>query len=170
MTHYQALKALFPLNIEGVFDQDILVEGQVLDNLYTLLESITLEISPTTAVHTLDRWEAEFGIVPDSSVSASVRRGAVKARIREKANIKKGTLSRDVFINIADAMEYSVTIEEAPGMFRAGISRAGDRVYSSQLLWIWTVVVHGASEAPELEAVITDIAPPYSRVVFRYEP
>lgn len=169
MTHYQALKALFPLNVEGVFDQDVLVEGQVLDSLYALLESITLEISPTTAVHTLDRWEAEYGIIPDSSVSPSVRRGVVKARMREKANIKKGTLSRDVFINIADAMGYSVTIEEAPGMFRAGISRAGDRVYSSQLLWVWTVVVHSVSVAPELEAVITDIAPPYSKVLFRYE-
>lgn len=168
--HYAVLKSLFPLNLEGASDHEMLVEGQVLDAVYDMLESITLEISPTTAVHTLDRWEAEFGIFSDSSVSTSVRRGIVKARMREKAFLKKGTLSRDVFINIADAMEYSVTIEEAPEMFRAGISRAGDRVYSSQLLWIWTIVVHGVSEAPELEAVITDIAPPYSRVVFRYEP
>lgn len=169
MIHYQALKSLFPISLEGISNADMQVEGQVLDAIYDLLESITLEISPSTAIHTLDRWEREYGITPNPALSISARRGIIKARIREKANLKKGSLSRDVFINIADAMGYIVTIEESPATFRAGISRAGDRVYSAQLLWVWTVVIHNATEAPNLEAVIREIAPPYSRVEFRYE-
>jgi uncharacterized protein YmfQ (DUF2313 family) len=169
MNHYNSMKKLFPLSVGGVFDVHLEIKGHHLDSALAIVESIAAEASPSTAVHTLDRWEREYGILSDSGVDTSVRRGIIKSRMREKSSSNRGSLSRDIFIRIADALGYTITIEESAELFRAGISRAGDMVFAAGQLWVWTVVVHGYLSAPDLEAVLSDIAPPYSLLQFRFE-
>jgi uncharacterized protein YmfQ (DUF2313 family) len=166
MNHYTAIKKLFPLDLGPISDSDMQIEGALLDAAMQTMQSVLDEMSPSTAVQTLTRWENEFGI--KTGIDITQRRNAIIAKMRERATLKKGGLRRGIYIAIADAMGYDIAIIEAPSVFRAGISKAGDPVYSKSKLWVWTVIVNNASSASNLEALFNDIKPPYSRIEFQY--
>lgn len=165
--HYDVLKKLFPIDLGELADEDMKIEGQIFDNVNNALHSVLLEISPSTAVKTLGRWEKEFGVIPKTTNEAQ-RRNTVKARMRELASSSNGSLRKALFISIAEALGYTIEIHEAGPLFRAGISKAGDRVYSTVSIWIVTVVVMGVSGADDLEELFNDIFPPYIKIEFEY--
>ncbi|HEX2958920.1 MAG TPA: putative phage tail protein [Chitinispirillaceae bacterium] len=163
------MKKLMPVDLGPLHDSLLKAKGSVLDAALSVLNSVVLEISPGTAVHTLERWERSYGIVPNNSISSAVRIGTVRARMREKANNKTGTLCKDVYVNIAAALGYEVEIIEASAPFRAGISKAGDPVTEIGELWNVTIVVNNATSAPALETLFNEIFPPYLALTFEYE-
>jgi uncharacterized protein YmfQ (DUF2313 family) len=99
-----------------------------------------------------------------------------------------GGLSRAYFINLAKSLGYDITISE-PEPFRAGIGRAGDRIWTPDIIWVWIVnisdqqvpVYHfraGSSLAGErlttygqnlLENLFNDLKPAHTQVVFNYD-
>jgi uncharacterized protein YmfQ (DUF2313 family) len=167
MNHYEALKKLSPIQLGDNFDSDLQIEGKMFDSAMDAINSILSEISPSTATSTLSRWEREWGIIQNGS-EINARRNAILAKLRLRTNLQNGGLREQIFINIADGLGYEISIIESGEMFRAGISKAGDPVFSSKTLWVWTVVVHGESSAPALEELFNDIKPPYTRINFEY--
>ncbi len=169
MDHYEMMKKLVPVDLGPQHDSLLQAKGAIFDNALAIVDSAALETSPGTAVHTLERWERSYGIVPNLSASTESRRGTVRARMREKANKKIGTLNKEVYISIADALGYEIEIIEASAPFRAGISKAGDSVSSTGELWHVIIKVINAASAHNLEALFFDIFPPYLALNFEYE-
>ena len=56
-----------------------------------------------------------------------------------------GGLSIPYFIRLAAASGYTITISE-PQPFRAGVNRAGDRLASEDIMWVWWVDVAAQSQ------------------------
>lgn len=169
MNHYEAIKKLFPLVLGPISDADMAIEGMILDRAYERQLSVLQEILPSTAVQTIGRYEKEYGIFPRSS-NLQERRNAVVAKVIQRTSLKKGGLRRSLFISIAAALGYTINIIESSGLFRAGISKAGDKIYSSSVLWLMRVAVYGVSSAPDLEALFTEIRPPHLKLRFEYLP
>lgn len=161
MKHYHSIKALFPLDLGAFSDSDMKIEGEVFDVAVARAESVINEFFASSATITLSRWEREYGVIVPEGASDEDRHSLLQARILER-----GGLSRTYFVELAAALGYTIEISESPPMFRAGISKAGDRVYSSAYLWEWTVLVVNAHEAPELVHLFNDINPPHLRLTF----
>lgn len=166
MSHFDSLKKLIPLDLGAMADEDLKIEGQIFDQAEVAIQTILIEISPATAVQTLPRWEGEYAV--GSKGDTTARRNAVVARMRELAASSDGSLRRDIWVAIADALGYEIELIESPAMFRAGISKAGDRVYSTSVLFVLTVVVLGESGADDLEELFNDLMPPYLKLEFDY--
>lgn len=124
------------------------------------------EWDPSTASETLEDWERALDITPPDGATEDERRVAVAAKY-----IARGGQTPAYFISLAAALGFTVTITEVPPhrwrvnvletpytvrvqSFRAGASRAGDRLRS------WTV--------PELEDQINEAKPAHSRALFVY--
>lgn len=167
-SHYDSMKMLFPIDLGEQFDQRLAIKGALLDTADQAIDSMIDEMFISTATEkTIHRWEKEFGISSNGQNLAD-RRSAVMAKYRQRISLKKGGLRRGIFIAIADALGYSIDIVESVRPFRAGISAAGDPVYSGSVLWTATIVVKNASSAPELEKIFNDLFPPYVQLVFQY--
>lgn len=183
--HKDALALLFPLELGGVFQGDIAVEGASLDAAQESAERLLQEMFPDTAVELLPDWERVCGLVPKDGEPLQFRRDRVVRKLRELGDIKKpyfellcATLGYEVHIE-----EYLPTMAEWAGAgdelivhddpavlfvwtfhvfnqqvhyFRAGQSLAGDR-----LSW-WI-------PAGDLEEILQDLRPAHVRFDFSYE-
>ncbi|MGI5862880.1 MAG: YmfQ family protein [Myxococcales bacterium] len=134
-------------------------------------EGLLDEWNPATASETLDDWERVLGITPPAGATGAERRVAVAAKY-----VARGGQTAAYFVSLAERLgfvatvatvepyiwrmtvdmaastaPYSVRVQE----FRAGASRAGDRVRS------WTV--------PELEGPINEAKPAHTRALFAYQ-
>jgi uncharacterized protein YmfQ (DUF2313 family) len=168
MNHFNSMKTLIPVELGEQFDQHLMIKGSMLDAADRAIDSMIDELFISTASEkTIQRWEKEFGIAL-SNQSLETRRALVIAKYRQRISLKKGGLRRGIFISIADALGYTINIVESGKPFRAGISAAGDRVYSGSILWTATIVVQNKSSAPDLEALFIEIFPPYLQLVFQY--
>jgi len=161
MSHYHSLKALFPIDLGPLSDAEMQVEGSQLDSALMQTESLTKEFFSATATNTLEQWEREYAIPASPEKTIEDRRMAINARMLERAG-----MSTRYFVDVAWALGYEIEITESPQPFRAGISKAGDRVYAPGVLWEWTVLVVNAHEAPELVELFNDLNPPHLRLTF----
>lgn len=168
MIHYNSIKQLFPLDLGELSDLDMQIEGDLLDQTQSDLQSIISELFASTATELMSRFENEYDVRPSSGQTIQDRRNAVVAKERLISALKLGGLKKSLFVSIAAAMGYQIQISDTLNMFRAGISRAGDPVYSTSQIWLMVVTVTNASSAPDLVALFTDIRPPYLRLEFLY--
>jgi len=166
MNHYNSLKMLYPVDIGKNLDSKIAIDGYHLDKAYNTIMSVLNELFPATSVESISRWEKEYGSFNDGNLSD--RQNGVVSKKRQQSDLKNGGLRKSLYVSIAGALGYSISILESSQPFRAGISRAGDPVYSSSALWTATIAVQGVSSAPSLEALLNDIFPPWIRLVFEY--
>lgn len=181
MLHKDALKLLFPIELQGDFEKDIELEGEYLDNAQSRAEQLMEEMFPDAAYELLRDWERVCGLVPGADDPMLLRRDKVIKKLREL-----GGLSRAYFINLASSLGYTITIEELRP-FMAGWGRAGDTLYIYESIWIWRVKVSGQalyyfragqSAAGErllwwpaqsaLEDVLKDLKPAHTYVIFDY--
>jgi len=176
MNNRDVLKALFPIEMGSVFDDDIAIEGKHLDDLEASAAGLIAEMFPDTADKTIADWERVYDITPPEGATLNERRSAVLQQVR-----KRGSLTPRYFIDLAAAAGFAITIEEVvphePGYgvesiwiwrvhvidsgnkmlyFEAGVSRAGDRL----LDW---------EEDATLERIIRDLKPAWTEVYFVYE-
>jgi len=151
--------------------------------LHGRLNDLIAQIFPCSTTELLPEWEASLGL-PDSCIgeldTIQQRQQAVCAKFSAR-----GGQSVQYFIDLAAAAGYQITIEQfAP--FRAGVNRAGDRVYSSEWTYYWrvtaptTTVVYfraGISTAGEplaswgnqtLICLIERYAPAHTNVIWRF--
>ena len=147
--HKDIFKLLFPIPIEGVFDDDIAIEGQYLDDVKISAMNLLLEMFPDTATLMLADWERVYGL-PDPCTGAltslQARRAALLDRYRGKSS-----QNMSFYIALAESLGFTVTIDEAQGTagtddwafkwyvnapettityFRAGQSTAGEPLAS----------------------------------------
>jgi len=147
-------------------------------------EDLVDEADPRATLEMLTDWERVCGL-PGECADVSLqtlwaRRAALVARLTYR-----GGQSRQYFIDLAAAHGYQVTITEFKP-FKAGQSKAGDRVNGEAWAHAWRVEAPettifpfraGASQAGDrlrewgnetLECVITARAPAHTAVLFGY--
>ncbi len=135
MSHSNVLKLLLPISLEGVFDQDIEIEGAHLDSAQNRAQELLGEMFPDGAHDLLPDWERVCGVIPGESDPLQLRKDRVIRQLRSK-----GGLSRQYFISLAAEMGFQITIDELC-QFMAGIGRAGDALYEEECIFIWRVNV-----------------------------
>lgn len=183
MNHADILKLLFPLELKGVFDADIAIEGAHLDAAAASAGELLKEIYPNSTSRCIADWERVCGITPLSSATIAARRDAIIQKLRAK-----GGQSRQFYIDLAAYYGITITIDEfVPSM--CGWTRAGDRLFGSDIRYVWRVNVTGpgrvlyyahagSSRAGErllwwqtnsmLENLINALKPAHTYVVFTY--
>jgi uncharacterized protein YmfQ (DUF2313 family) len=133
MNNADTLKLLFPVELTGVFDDDISLEGKQLDDAQASAEVLLQEMFADKAYNLLTDWERVCGLTPDADDPLQSRRDAVIRKLREL-----GGLSRDYFITLAASIGWTITIDEFQP-FMAGWSRCGDALNIEEARWIWQV-------------------------------
>lgn len=135
-----------------------------LDEVQALIPLLLAEMFPGTATDLLSEWEKRYGVIVPQGATVNARRMAIKAK-----RLRKWGLSIPIYIELAATLGYDISIEESGQPFRADISKAGDKVIDDEYIWVALITVNGLSSAPELEALFTDIFPPYVRLEFSYQ-
>lgn len=151
MSHKDALKQLFPLDLGGVFQDDINLEGNHLDNARDkagdLLDVMFLGGDVLSFV---SDWERVLAIIPGTTDGTVTRKNRVLAELR-----KVGGLSKTYFTALAAAMGYDITITdniEEYRPFMTGWAHAADSLYAYEVMWMWKVQVLSYFEAGDAEA------------------
>ena len=159
MKHADAIRKLMPIDFGDVSDQDIEVEGAFYDAAATRILDLLAELFPSTTVEFLNRWEREYGLIPRVGATVDERRRALQTRYTYI-----GSLTKAHFILLANTLGYTVEINEGGElykMFRAGISAAGDPVFTADLMWTWTVRTRNKSPGRDLTDLFNDLNPPH---------
>jgi uncharacterized protein YmfQ (DUF2313 family) len=182
MSHANTLKLLFPLELTGVFDNDIALEGSALDAAETSAASLLEEMFADKTFLLLADWERVCGLIPAAGDTVQSRRDAVIRKLREL-----GDLSRQYYIDLAASMGWTITIDELQP-FMCGWGQCGvDYTYIEEVRFIWRVNVSGysvysfrtgTSSAGEhltwwqtntkLESIINELKPAHTYVIFNY--
>lgn len=179
--HKHVIARLFPIELTGAHEKDMLVEGNALDTAQSRADALLREMRPDATHELLSDWERVYGLTPSADDPISLRHDRLIRKIRER-----GGLSRPYFIALAAAMGYTVTITEFKP-FTPGISCAGEPVYIPKVVWIWRVnvtdspVYHFAAgiscagepltywpAAAELETLFENLKPAHTYVYFNY--
>lgn len=162
---------------------ELLAEGNCLARVEIKSDDVLNGITPFFAVSLLSDWERVLALNVDNSMTLQQRRQQVLAKINAT-----GGLSRKYFINLAKSLGYNITIDE-PEPFRAGVGRAGDRIWIPEIIWVWIVNIDdaqvpvyrfraGSSLAGErlmtfgqnmIENIFQDLKPAHTQVVFNYK-
>ena len=173
MSHKDVLKLLFPIELGGVFDGDIAIEGDHLDAVQVRVEQLLREAFPQSCNELIADWERVCGLTPDSADTLQMRQARVIAKLRERRG-----LSLPYFVSLADDFGYTVTFEELPAgtegcgdegifrwrvtftgtplyWFRSGQSRAGERLVDGPV-------------ATALEGLFTELKPAHTQIIFAY--
>jgi uncharacterized protein YmfQ (DUF2313 family) len=174
VSHKDVLKQLFPLELGGVFDQDLEIEGMHLDEALARADKLMQEIFPDKADELIPDHERVLAITSGSDDPLQLRRERIVTKMK-----KRGGLSIAYFKALAQEWGYDIDIEEllpntdgygdegvfrwrvtvnnSTGVyyFRAGQSRAGER-----LLW-WT-------SQTGLEGLFQNLKPAHTMVIFQY--
>jgi uncharacterized protein YmfQ (DUF2313 family) len=171
--HKDILKQLFPLELGGVFDDDLALEGGLLDQALARSEQLLRETFPDTSAELLAEWERICNIFPGDDDPIQERQTKVIEKFRAR-----GGLSVAYFLGMAERMAYDISLEElAPNVethgpesvfiwritvndspaiyFRAGQSGAGER-----LCWL--------ADITSLEGFLTELKPAHTQVIFAY--
>ena len=159
--HFSVLKQLFPLEIAGVLDEDMHIEGDMLDNVTSDSALVLQEMFPDTAVQTLSDWERSYGITKREA-TLEARRSVLLRRINET-----GGLSVSYFQSIAAALGFDVIISLPAPLFRAGISKAGDPVYNIWKLYEINIYVLD-NQSDLLESSLNSLLPPDTKAIYTY--
>lgn len=167
---------------QKALDAELTAEGNVFRLADLSSEAVTGGITPLFAANLLSDWERVLGLTPADDAPYQQRLDAVLIKLAET-----GGLSRAYFIGLAATAGYSITIDEFEP-FRAGVNRAGDRLYVPEVIWVWAVNVKssvtmyyfraGSSLSGErlstfgdrvLETIFENLKPAHTYCYFTYE-
>lgn len=162
--------------LSGLSPEFARIHGRVLD--------LIRESDPRTTIEMLAEWERALGLPDNCSSTLAPTLQARRDDVLTKL-VSLGGQSRAYYIAVAGRLGYTITIDEfAP--FRAGRSRAGDRVYGLDWTWVWRVngppvtvryFRAGKSRAGDrlrtwgngaLECRLNQIKPAHTRIIFSY--
>lgn len=184
--HERLLKTLLPNSYRTRgpnMDIALKAEGYTHDQLYQLARDVENGLVANTAGILLSDWEQELSIAPKAGQSYQERVAVVVGRL-----VAVGGLSIPYFINVAQGMGCSITIDELDA-FRAGRNRAGDPIYIEDIMWVWRVSIKaqakmvwyfraGQSVAgerlssfgdPVIETLFKELKPAHTHVIFTYQ-
>lgn len=187
MSHATLLAALLPPasysptapRVAGELQADANALDEAQASARRLLDAVT----PFGAGDLIGDWERVLGVTPSAGASYQER---IEAAVAKLAQV--GGLSIPYFTELAKRLGYDIEIVE-PQPFRAGTSRAGDRIWTPDVIWAWQVVVRGSNVRayqfragisragdrlvsfgdPVIEAVFNDLKPAFTFVYFSYQ-
>lgn len=187
MTHAGLLALLLPAEsynpAASPLQQELWAEGNSLDVALAYAKKVEGAITPFFAGELLSDWERVCGITATPGAPYQVRLQAVLAKLAET-----GGLSIPYFTRLAGGLGYIITIDE-PQPFRAGSSRAGQRIAAFDVIWVWRVNVAGGAVRtyrfragmsragerlayaadPVIENVFNELKPAHTLAVFSYQ-
>lgn len=141
-------------------------EGAELQAARDSAQRVANAMHPDTAGDDIVGWESMLALQPVPSATQPQRAAAVKVKLGEL-----GGLSIPYFTRLAAAAGYTVTITE-PRVFRAGVSRCGDRLYPEDIVFLWQVRIDqrpaGANAAMDaaLQFTFDDLKPAHTMCQF----
>lgn len=124
-SHAEVLRQLMPVELSGVHEQDLAIEGKHLDEALDRATTLLEQIFPDTADELIPAWERLCGITPGADDTLQLRRTRVVAKLKEQ-----GRLDRQYYIDIAAALGVEITIEELG---------PGDEGYGPEGIFVWRV-------------------------------
>ncbi|MGL5344860.1 MAG: YmfQ family protein [Plesiomonas sp.] len=187
MKHEALLLALLPPRSYAREGQhlraELGAEGAIFDGVRQRSDNVLNAVTPFYAHDLLPDWERVLDVTHENEDTYQQRLNRVLTKIAET-----GGLSIPYFKRLASSMGYHITIDELDA-FRAGRNRAGDTIYSPDVIWIWRVNVFGskvqtyrfragASTAGErlsyfadtvIETVFNDLKPAHTFCYFTYQ-
>jgi uncharacterized protein YmfQ (DUF2313 family) len=137
LLNQDVLKLLFPLEIGGVLEDDLGVDGRSLDTCQGRAEAVLDEMFADIADELLDDWERVCNTNPGDDWPDAMRTAHVLKKLRETGDIK-----RPYFVLLAASLDlgYQIEIEDLQPLM-AGWMRAGDTCYIADAVYIWKVSV-----------------------------
>lgn len=187
MSHYTLLNLLLPpvsySPRQKVLAASLQAEANVFDAISTTATLAEGGVTPFYARSLIADWERILDLYPPEGATYQQRQQRVLAKLAEV-----GGLSIPYFIQLASSLGYTITIDE-PQPFRAGVNRAGDRLWVEEIIWVWRVNVQnsgtqvyrfraGSSAAgerltsfgdPVIEDVFRDLKPAHTFCYFAYQ-
>ncbi len=176
MSHKDVLKQLFPIDLAGVFEADIAIEGKALDAAQVRAEDLFKEMFAHLASELIVDWERVCGVVPAATDTLQKRRDRVVAKLRER-----GALHIPYFVALALTLGYEITVEELPA------NATGFEEEGAVSIFIWRITVAdapvyyfraGESEAGErlfdwdddnlMETMFEDLKPAHTMLIWAY--
>lgn len=127
--HYKALSQLYPLKM----DAEEYAVAKELDRALEYADAAYPEIFPSTATATLERWENLYELRHTGTIE--YRRQVLLAAVNRESGIAERH-----YVGVAASLGFNIAIIKPPRMFRAGLSRAGSKVYDLDEQYTWTVV------------------------------
>jgi len=173
MTHYDALKKLFPVkDMTGELDNDLIIEGKYLDQVDSTATSLALEFFPTSSTLLLSDWERTYDT---TAIGDSSRQAAIETAMRVIVN-KDGRLNPSYYVTLADAAGYDSTVIEGPNMFVVAAtsppaSTLPGQLYEMSGLYTWSLDSTGSTtpaDRTNLMSLIVEKAPAFSLVTFNF--
>lgn len=136
--HYRAVARLNPLPMDAV-DYAVCKE---LDRALDAADQAHQEsfVSTCTLQGTMTRWEDVFSL-PGTGTEQERRQAIIAA-----ANRQWGIAAKH-YRFIAEQMGFTVVVGKPNRLFRAGLSRAGERCYTEDEAYIWPVSVNASKAA-----------------------
>lgn len=187
MSYYNLLNLLLPQVSyspgEPFLDASLRSEAAVFQSLDTSADLAEGGVTPFYSRSLIADWERVLALVPPEGATYQQRQQRVLAKLAEV-----GGLSIPYFTRLAASLGYTITIDE-PQPFRAGVNRAGDRLWVEDIIWVWRVNVQnsgtqvyrfraGSSAAgerltafgdPVIEDVFRDLKPAHTFCYFAYQ-
>ena len=179
--HKEVLKLLFPIELGGAFEDDLVLEGKHLDTAQARGRQLLREMFPHTALESLSDWERVLDLVPGSDEPLQSRRDKIVKKLRES-----GGLSIPYFTALAESLGYQVAIEEPlPSMCDwafADDELIGEGAYDTWILKIFNQPIYEArvdescvdepllwwESQAYLETLFTDLQPGHTTLAFDY--
>lgn len=187
MTAFTILNLLLPkgsyATSQPTLSASLQAESHVFDDIESSADIVEGAVTPYRAGALLADWERVLGLTSSPNASFQQRQQRVLAKLSET-----GGLSIPYFTRLAARLGYDISIEE-PKQFRAGSSRAGDRLWDKDTIWVWLVNVSnsktiafrfraGATAAgerltsfgdPIIEEMFKDLKPAHTYCYFAYQ-
>lgn len=168
---------------QPVLKASLRAEARMFDNVESSAALAEGGVTPFLAQNLLAEWERVLALIPPTGATYQQRQQRVLAKLSEV-----GGLSIPYFTRIASNLGYTITIEE-PQPFRAGVNRAGDRLWIPDIIWVWMVRIQnsgtmvfrfraGSSSAgyrltsfgdPVIEEVFQELKPAHTFCYFAYQ-
>ena len=167
MSHLQVLQSLRPVSLGPTDEALTAVDATILDGILSSLRRLEPEIFPATSSLLL-RFEQILGLA--NSGTEIERRKAIQAKLSSV-----GGISAPFFISLAASIGFTVQIMPNPRMFRAGLSCAGDPVYSmdgENSPWRWNVKVLDRDDNRSdsmLMALFDELKPPDTEINWSFD-
>lgn len=113
-------------------------DGNALDAAQASAKNVLGAVTPYGAGEMITDWERVLGLTPSAGATLQQR---IDTAIAKLAQV--GGLSIPYFKQLAADLGYTININE-PQYPQAGVSRAGDPMWVTDIIWVWQVIVNGA--------------------------
>jgi uncharacterized protein YmfQ (DUF2313 family) len=186
MDHAELLYRLLPPECYAPDDPDLsaqlAADGNALDAALASADLVLAAVTPYGAGQMISDWERVVGVTPAIGAVQQERIDAVIAKLRQM-----GGLSIPYFKQLAASLGYTIEIDE-PQYPQCGIARAGDTMYTTDIIWVWAVRVSGSAVIsyqayagtaaagdpilsfgdPVIETTFNELKPAFTYVYFTY--